>query len=98
MDGGTLSFTFKNPEILISQLQQTSKQFKTSQKAFKKMFDLNMVSFINFMLQSTPLHAGIQRRYDDTVITLKEKVFESVKQYIEDINKMKKFLKKLLII
>ena len=63
-------------------------KFKTSQKAFKKMFDLNMVSFMNFMLQSTPLHAGIQRRYDDTVITLKEKVFESVKQYIEDINTM----------
>ena len=32
LDGGTLSFTFKNPEILISQLQQTSKQFKNSQK------------------------------------------------------------------
>lgn len=32
LDGGTLSFTFKNPEILISQLQQTSKQFKNSQR------------------------------------------------------------------
>ena len=32
LDGGTLSFTFKNPEILINQLQQTSKQFKNSQR------------------------------------------------------------------
>ena len=30
--GTSLSFTFKNPEILINQLQQTSKQLKNSQR------------------------------------------------------------------
>ena len=65
-----------------------TEKFKTSQEAFKKMFDVNMVSFMNFMLQATPLHEGIQRRYDDSVITLKEKVFQSVQQYVEDINKL----------
>ena len=65
-----------------------TEKFKTSQSAFKKMFDLNMVSFMNFMLQATPLHEGVTRRYDDTVQTLKEKVFQSVQQYINDINKV----------
>jgi hypothetical protein len=65
-----------------------TEKFKTSQAAFKKMFDVNMVSFMNFMLQATPLHEGIQRRYDDEVIPLKEKVFQSVQQYIADINKL----------
>ena len=65
-----------------------TEKFKTSQAAFKKMFDINMVSFMNFMLQATPLHEGIQRRYDDNVQTLKEKVFQSVQQYVVDINKL----------
>ena len=63
-------------------------KYKTSQKAFKKMFDINTVSFLNYMLQHTPLHKGIERRYDDTVDTLKEKIVRSVREYIDDLNKI----------